>query len=104
MTNEFLDEFMTVQFLRDSVESFNAARDWQQWHKLPNLAKSIVIEAAELLELFQWDFTPAPREKLELELADIIIYCLSFANVCEIDITTAVLEKLQKNGEKYLAE
>lgn len=102
-----IDQFTTIQFLRDSVANFNAAREWQDYHAPRNLAESISIEAAELLECFQWgpDWPDRESQKDELadELADVLIYCLSFANVCEIDVTSAVLEKLQKNAEKYPA-
>jgi len=95
------DQYTTIQFLKDSIVNFNAARDWGQWHKPRNLAQSICIEAAELLECYQWDFDWPGQQAIEEELADILIYCLSFANVCEIDVSAAVLDKLRKNGEKY---
>ena len=98
------DQFTTIQFLRDSVANFNASREWQEYHSPRNLAESICIESAELLQCFQWGPDWPQRGSIVPELTDVIIYCLSFANVCEIDITTAVLEKLQKNGEKYPAE
>ena len=95
------DRFTTIQFLLDSIASFNAARDWDKWHTPSHLARSICIEAAELLENFQWDYSEAYESHLKQELADIVIYCLSFANVCEIDISTAVSDKLKHNGKKY---
>jgi NTP pyrophosphatase (non-canonical NTP hydrolase) len=100
------DQFTTIQFLRDAVANFNAARDWNKYHKPSNIAKSICIEAAELLECYQWEFVDSRfdkdvRKETTKELADIIIYCLSFANVCEIDISAAVAEKMKQNGEKY---
>ena len=95
------DQFTTIQFLRDAVSNFNAARNWGEYHKPRNLAQSICIESAELLECYQWDFDWPGQQAIEEELSDILIYCLSFANVCGIDISAAVAEKLEKNGKKY---
>lgn len=102
------DEHVTIGALREAVSEFNAAREWQDYHAPRNLAESICIEAAELLECFQWgpDWPDRDERKKELneELADILIYCLSFANVCEIDISEAIMSKLEKNGERYPVE
>jgi dCTP diphosphatase len=103
------DSIVTVQYLRDKIKSFVSKRDWEKYHTPRNLAESICIEAAELLEIFQWADTsatvsssaPDKGNKTAEELADIIIYCLSMANTTEMDVATAVLRKLQINESKY---
>jgi NTP pyrophosphatase (non-canonical NTP hydrolase) len=69
---------------------------------------SISIEAAELLEIFQWgikeDVDPEKFEKIKEELADVMIYCLSLANTLELDVATIVQDKIKMNAEKYPAE
>ncbi len=70
-----------MQELRDAVHRFNDERDWHQFHTPKNVAASIVIEAAELLEHFQWTDTPTSAQLPQLsdELADVVIYCLTLA-------------------------
>jgi NTP pyrophosphatase (non-canonical NTP hydrolase) len=88
-----------IKALREFVE----AREWKQFHTRENLAKSISIEAAELLELFQWDDNP-DEERLREELADVLAYCLHLADDLDIDIDDLVLEKIAKNELKYPVE
>ena len=104
------DEVTTVGELRAAVEAFVAARDWQRYHNAKDLAISIVIEAGELLEEFQWQdpelvarasADPEERERVRFELADVIIYCLSLSNALDLDISDAVLDKLVLAGQKY---
>lgn len=104
------DETTTVVELREAVDRFVAARDWQQFHNAKDLAISISLEAAELLEEFQWldagqvvaaSADPESRERIRFELADILAYCLCLANALELDVSTAVLEKLELAGQKY---
>ncbi len=104
-----IDAHATVGDLRQAVEAFVAARDWQPFHSPKNLAMSIAIEAAELMELFQW-LTPdearaaaagAGRVAVADELADILIYCLSLSNALDLDLTTAILAKLQANQARF---
>jgi NTP pyrophosphatase (non-canonical NTP hydrolase) len=90
------------------IVEFRDERDWQQYHSPRNLAASISIEAAELLELFQWSSdeslaadVEARRTDLERELADILIYCLLLANDTGVDPVTAVEAKLAENAAKY---
>lgn len=87
----------------EALRKFVAARDWKQFHTRVNLAKSISIEAAELLELFQWDENP-DEERVREELADVLAYCLHLADDLGIDIDDLVLEKVAKNESKYPIE
>lgn len=87
----------------DALREFVAARDWKQFHTRENLAKSISIEAAELLELFQWDENP-DEERVREELADVLAYCLHLADDLGVNIDDLVLEKVAKNELKYPIE
>lgn len=105
------DHTTTVTELREKVRKFVDDRDWNKYHNPKDVAMSIAIEAAELLEHFQWvdenelDETVKERSTdLQDELADIMIYCLSFANAVGIDVSRAVTEKIQKNESKYPVE
>lgn len=104
------DKSTTIRELRNLVAEFTRERDWEQFHDPKNLAMSIAIEAAELMEHFQWDRNeqipailedPGRRREIEEELADVICYCLSLANNLEIDLSEAVERKVLKNAEKY---
>lgn len=97
------DKTTTIGELREKVAKFVAARGWQKNQTARNLAASIAIEAAELLEHWQWDDVPDKDDWQEIkeELADTIIYCLSFANAAKIDIARAVADKLRHNAKKY---
>ena len=75
-------------------------RNWQQFHTPENLAKSISIEAAELLELFQWA-EPQDMSEVQDELADVITHCLLLADKYDLDFEKIVLEKLEKTKTKY---
>jgi NTP pyrophosphatase (non-canonical NTP hydrolase) len=95
------------------VAEFVDARDWRQFHNPKNLAMSIAIEAAELMEHFQWLDPDGARQvaesrddmqKIREELADVLCYVLSLANVLEIDLSSALREKLAQNERKYPAE
>jgi len=84
------------------IIKFSEDRNWNQFHSLGNLAKSISIEANELLELFQWDNENVKDlESAKEELADVLIYCVLFANKINVDIDEIVEKKLSKNEEKY---
>lgn len=104
------DEQTPVSALKAAVEAFYTARNWQRYHSPKNLAMSIAIEAAELMEIYQWagtDDVPAgtdPRQaRLAEELADVLIYCLTLANVERLDLTTIILQKIEANGRRYPA-
>lgn len=108
-----LDTQTTVGSLRQAVAAFVDARDWQPFHSPKNLSMSIAIEAAELMEHFQWLTTeetrdavqePGERAAVADELADIVIYCLSLSNALDLDISSAVMGKLQTNEHRYPAD
>ncbi len=83
------------------IMSFNKERDWDQFHSPANLAKSIVIEAAELLECFQWGDDCYDKEHVCEELADVLNYCVLLSKKMNVDIGEILLKKLEKNREKY---
>jgi len=90
------------------IVGFRDARDWKQFHSARNLAASISIEAAELLELFQWSSDAsltsdidARRADLERELADVVIYALLLAHDTGVDVESAIKNKLTENAAKY---
>ncbi|WP_298254699.1 nucleotide pyrophosphohydrolase [uncultured Arthrobacter sp.] len=89
--------------VRAVLAAFVAERDWGQFHTPQNLAKSIVIEAAELLECFQWD-EEADVERVQEELADVLTYCVLLADRLGVEPDAIVLEKLVKTREKYPVE
>lgn len=106
------DARTTVGELRAAVAAFVDARDWRPFHSPKNLAMSIAIEAAEILELFQWldndqawaaGDDPAVRAALAEEMADVVIYCLSLSNALDLDVSEAVLGKLEINESRYPA-
>lgn len=82
------------------IDKFNKERDWDQFHSPTNLSKSISIEAAELLECFQWsdDYN---IERVEEELADVLNYCLQMCLVLNLDPVDIVNKKMDKNAIKY---
>ena len=104
------DSETTVAQLRRMVEQFVDRRDWHRFHTPKNLAMSISIEAAELMEHFQW---LTPEESLRLrsdpeqltavgeELADVLCYALAMANELGLDLSTAIRDKMVKNAKKY---
>ena len=85
------------------LREFNQERDWDQFHTEENLAKSISIEAAELLECFQWDNNYNKEELLD-ELADVLSYCYMLADRLNVDVEEIVLNKLEKTKKKYPVE
>lgn len=94
-----MSEHETLKVLRDFVES----RDWSQFHSIENLAKSISIEAAELLEVFQWG-QELSRERSLDELADVLTYCYLLADKFHVSPEALILEKLHKTSLKYPVE
>lgn len=90
--------------LYDRIMKFRDDRDWSQFHTGENLAKSICIEAAELLEVYQWDHTEKSLDKVKEELADVFLYATLMADHYHLNIEEIMLEKLKKNEEKYPAE
>ena len=93
-----------MQEIMNKILNFVDERDWDQFHSPVNLSKSIIIEAAELLELFQWDDENVDYSKVKEELADIIIYSFQLADKCDFDVKEIILEKIKKNEERYPIE
>ena len=85
----------------DKLIKFRDDRNWKQFHTPENIAKSIVLEAAELLENFQWKNDSVDIENIKDELADIMTYCLYMCETYELDIKTIINEKMTKNEKKY---
>ena len=107
------DQQTTVGHLRSIVAEFVSARDWEQFHSPKNLSMALAIEAAELMEHFQWITPEASREitsdgdKLAAvgeELADVVCYALALANELGVDVSTALGDKMVKNKAKYPAD
>jgi len=91
---------MVDRALRAELAAFVAERDWAQFHSPENLAKSISIESAELLECFQWN-ADADVSKVSAELADVLTYCFLLADRIGVDPTQIVRDKLAVTREKY---
>lgn len=85
----------------EKIIAFRDARQWKPYHTGENLAKSICIEASELLELFQWESEIKNIERLKEELADVLIYSLTLAHEYQLDVEQIILDKIEKNGKKY---
>ena len=87
------------------ILKFRDDRDWKQFHNPKDLAISISLEAAELLEVFQWSGSDTlceqKKDKIKEELADVINYCVLMADVCGLDMYEIVQEKIKINNEKY---
>ncbi len=112
-TGQGLDHTTPVQQLVNVVAAFREARDWARFHSPKNLSMAIAIEAAELMECFQWIDgeesralleQPGPRAAIAAELADVLMYCLSLASMAGFDITTIIMEKMAANERKYPVE
>lgn len=90
------------------VIRFRDDREWRQFHTPKDLAISMSLEAAELLELFQWSGTDlecaGKRDRLREELADVLSYCILLADVCGLDLDEIMNEKISKNEAKYPVE
>ena len=104
------DDSITLTSLRHEVARFVDERSWQVYHTPKSLSMSIAIEAAELMEHFQWHGNEASRQVAQHddvrlavadELADVLIYCLALANVLEVDVSEAVLAKLARNHQRF---
>ena len=94
--------------LEEKINAFRDERDWRQFHNEKDLAISISLEASELLELFQWNSSEetikTKRGEIEDELADVMIYSMMLASNLDLDIKEIILNKLEKNNEKYPIE
>jgi NTP pyrophosphatase (non-canonical NTP hydrolase) len=87
----------------DTLRAFVRERDWEQFHTPESLAKSVSIEAAELLECYQWD-SNAPEDRVRDELGDVLTYCFLLADKIGADPVELILEKLEKTKAKYPVE
>jgi NTP pyrophosphatase (non-canonical NTP hydrolase) len=104
------DRIVSVAALKERVKDFVHRRNWEGYHNPKDLAESICIEAAELLEIFQWmpvekalalKNNPTKLKRVAEELADTLIYCFSMANAMELDVSSIVAQKLVSNNAKY---
>ena len=101
---------MDVSSIQERLRRFAAERDWEQYHSPKNLSVALAVEAAELMEIFQWVTpeesrniadNPGKHAQLRAELADVLIYAFRLADVASVDPTIAIEEKLKSNAEKY---
>jgi dCTP diphosphatase len=97
--------------LREALRAFAAARDWDQFHSPRNLATALSVEAAELLEPFQWltdeqsrNLPPQTLAAVEEELADVLLYLVRLADKLDVDLEAAARAKIARNAEKYPVE
>ena len=90
--------------LQQKINQFISDRDWDQFHSPENLAKSISIEAGELLECFQWNSENYNKEEVCEELADVFTYCIMMADKLNVDPEEIILKKLEKTKKKYPVE
>ncbi|MBV1775552.1 nucleotide pyrophosphohydrolase [Burkholderiaceae bacterium DAT-1] len=100
-----------LQALRDMIREFVNERDWNQFHTPKNLASALSVEAAELLEIFQWlptgkpeELSPEQHEAARHELADVLVYLIRLADTLDVDLNQAVHDKMVLNRAKYPAE
>ncbi len=98
--------------LKKLVAKFVNDRDWRKFHTAKNLSMSIAIESAELMEHFQWltnkesnEYIQDDKQKIEVayELADIMIYCIAFANIADINLEKMIREKMRINNSRFPA-
>ena len=87
--------------VKQRIDKFVTDRDWRQFHTPSNLAKSISIEASELLECFQWSDTDYDLEHVKEELADVLNYCIQMSQVLNLDIVDILNAKMDKTEKKY---
>ena len=107
-----MDKISTIQELKEKVQAFCEERDWDQFHNPKELAIGISTEANELLQIFRFKseedmkllMESDKRQKVEEELADVLYFVLRFAQMNDIDLTSAVEKKIEKNNVKYPAD
>ena len=100
-----------LERLRQRLRAFAAARDWEQFHSPKNLASALIVEAAELLEHFQWltqqqsrSLPPQRLRAVEEEIADVLLYLVRLADLLGVDLIEAAERKIALNEKKYPAE
>ena len=105
-----MTDIVDLTTLRDALRDFAAARDWKPFHTPKNLAMAMIVEAAELVEHFQWatpdeSLAPPPDKLVQIrdEVADTLIYLVELADVLDIDLIAAARDKIAKNALKYPA-
>jgi dCTP diphosphatase len=110
-TSHLTERPASLDTLRDLLRRFAAERDWDQFHSPKNLAIALSVEAAELLEHFQWmpetqsaALAGDVKARIREEVADVLIYLIRLADKLEIDLLAAASDKIQLNAEKYPVE
>lgn len=105
------DDIHDLAELRDRLRAFVAERDWDQFHSPKNLSMALSVEAAELVEIFQWltedqsaVLDSRRRARVEAELADILVYLVRIADRLDVDLLQAAARKLEDNARKYPSE
>ena len=98
----------SLDALTQRIRQFAEERDWEQFHNPKNLSMALIVEAAELVEHFQWlsqeqslELAPEKQEEVSLEMADILIYLVRLADRLDIDLLESARQKILLNGEKY---
>lgn len=102
---------VNLQQLKQQLKIFAEERDWEQFHSPKNLAMALIVEAAELVEHFQWlkqseseHLPPEKHQEVAYEMADILVYLLRLAERLDVDLIEAVQQKMQINAAKYPAD
>ena len=106
---ELSDETTTLSVLKSRIRDFNSVRNWEQYHTPKEVALSVSIEAAELIEIFQWRSLSTSdvrrdeelKRRISEEISDIMIYLIGMSNTLDIDLSSAILAKLEQNAIKY---
>jgi NTP pyrophosphatase (non-canonical NTP hydrolase) len=107
------DEHTSLKELRERVAAFADERDWGKFHSPKNLAMALAVEAAELMELFQWKTEeeswavrddPAELARVRDELADVAVFVLNMCNRLDVDLASAIFKKLEQNALRYPAD
>lgn len=100
-----------VELLREKLRDFARRRDWEQFHSPKNLATALIVEAAELVEHFQWltqqqsrELDDAVRQEVAMEMADVFIYLLRLADQLDVDLVRAAHDKMAINEKRYPVE
>jgi len=106
-----MEEELSLESLRLKLRQFAAERDWDQFHSPKNLASALSVEAAELLEPFQWlteeqsrSLSPEKLQAVRKEMADVLIYLVRLADKLDVDLLQAAREKIVENAAKYPVE
>jgi len=109
--NDNCNGSLSLESVRDRLREFAAARDWNQFHSPKNLTIALSVEAGELLEQFQWltdqesaALADDKLEKIEAEMADVLLYLIRLADVLDVDLLTAAKAKIDENEKKYPVE